>query len=308
MPILEEIRTALSELSNIGFVGRGGQKHVYSVNYRATRVALKLFIINRDAAEAKGKEDERTETEREHTINAQKARLDRELKILTQISIPEIVKLIEYEPQILELSDGRYYCYLEEFIEGDDLSTLIRRSYEPTPAEIIELTLSGVKAIEALWGHECIHRDIKPGNIIKAYELGRPFVLLDLGLVFELAEPSITTPGGIVGTLDYMSPEQLKPAEKRNLDFRSDLYSLGVTVYEFATGKHPYFERPANLDLIQKIGVIQTFIPRPLEELRDDLPQDYYPLVNGFLFKPPHLRPFSLKKIIATLSDLRETS
>ena len=144
--------------------------------------------------------------------------------------------------------------YTEEFLPGRELASLINRTSLPSAIEIRHLLSCLVQAIRALWtAQNTVHRDIKPGNIFATGLAGRPYVLLDLGIAYNVKEPGLTArPDCIPATPRYMAPEMLDPNFRENLSYRADLYATGVTAFEFATGGTHPLARTAD-DLVRTI-------------------------------------------------------
>jgi serine/threonine-protein kinase len=142
-----------------------------------------------------------------------------------------------------------------------------------------------------------IHRDIKPDNIIKTDDPVRPYVLLDLGIAFQIGGTRITRNSArIPGTLYYIAPEMLDQGFRQNLDYRADLYTVGLTLYEFASGDNPFAHSgdPQFTTLYR----IKTQRPKPLRELRSDLPAEVCRLIDQLMRKLPALRPANLDQLI----------
>lgn len=116
-----------------------------------------------------------------------------------------------------------------------------------------------------MWNNgRVVHRDIKPQNIIRTDNPSRQFVLLDLGLAYSMRESGITRDSvAIPGTLLYIAPEMLKPHFREALDFRSDLYTAALTVYEYATRVHPFRSTPQAAG--QTLYRILKERPKPLQ-------------------------------------------
>ncbi|NOX53697.1 MAG: serine/threonine protein kinase, partial [Planctomycetes bacterium] len=128
-----------------------------------------------------------------------------------------------------------------EFITGTNVRDLIRQRGRLEPAEAVNYTLQIASALRHTSAAGVIHRDIKPSNIIITPS-GRA-KLVDLGLARKIdsqSAPDLTVAGTTLGTFDYISPEQAK--DPRNVDVRSDIYSLGCTLYHMLTGEPPYPE------------------------------------------------------------------
>jgi serine/threonine protein kinase len=147
-------------------------------------------------------------------------------------------------------STGRDYFYAMEFVQGETLGQLLKRSGSlntETALEIVTQTANGLKAIQK---QQLVHRDIKPANIMVCLEEGKieNVKIIDLGLAKRLNESisRISVPGSFAGTPEYASPEQFSGA---GADIRSDLYSLGIILWEMAIGAATFVISPALLGL-----------------------------------------------------------
>src|SRR3984893_15566769 len=145
---------------------------------------------------------------------------------------------------------GENYFYAMEFVEGETLESLIRRSGKlevKLALEIVSQTAAGLAAVHK---RNLVHRDIKPSNIMVSVEEGSNVTakIIDLGLAKPApdgpAAVAISTPGAFAGTPEYASPEQFAGIQ---VDIRSDLYSLGVTLWDMATGQTPFQGSPAEV-------------------------------------------------------------
>jgi hypothetical protein len=156
----------------------------------------------------------------------------REARAAARLSHPNIVLAIDAG------EDQGFYYFAMEYVEGHTVGLLLKAGpLEETPA--LRIALQVAQALEYAWTHErIVHRDIKPGNLI--ITPNGTAKLADLGLAHEadLAGEDVSTEGGkILGTPSYMSPEQIRRAE---LDVRSDLYSLGASLFHMVTGRPPF--------------------------------------------------------------------
>jgi tRNA A-37 threonylcarbamoyl transferase component Bud32/outer membrane protein assembly factor BamB len=179
----------------------------------------------------------------------------------------------------------RYYAM--QFIEGRDLGRIAREARDrATAPDFREVAGWGLQAADALaHAHQrgVIHRDIKPSNLILDGE-GRIW-LTDFGLARRLDDVSLSLTGALLGTPRYMSPEQAAAAS-RPVDHRTDLYSLGATLYELLTG-HPIFEAASPHEVLSQILHTEPKAPR---QLVPQLPRDLETIVLKCLAKEPGRR------------------
>src|ERR1700733_11868040 len=156
------------------------------------------------------------------------ARFKQELLLAHQVTHRNVIRIYD-----LADADGVKFITME-FVDGEDLRTLIREKKKFAPEEAVEIIQQVCLALDAAHSVGVIHRDLKPQNIMQD-GTGR-ILVMDFGLARTLEGDGMTQTGAIVGTMEYMSPEQ---ALAKDLDQRSDLFALGLILYEMLTGKTP---------------------------------------------------------------------
>jgi serine/threonine protein kinase len=192
---------------------------------------------------------------------------------------------------------GSGYFYAMEFVEGETLESLIKRSGRLKVRLALEITAQVTAGLDAIHDHKLVHRDIKPTNVmVRLKDEGRLTAkIIDLGLAKGASEfgseSEISTTGAFAGTPAFASPEQFAGL---GADIRSDLYSLGVTLWEMLAGQVPFRGSPS--ELVHE----HQQAPLPLEQLKN-LPQPVVVLLDVMLEKDPAHRfqsPAELLKAI----------
>lgn len=227
----------------------------------------------------------------EHMENATaRERFRREARTAARLSHSSIVQI--YDIVESEESDA----IILELVEGEPLSHRIARG--PLPVEeAVRLGRQIAEGLAAAHARGIIHRDLKPDNVMVTAEGYAK--ILDFGLAKRLeGEASLTENHKVIGTFRSMSPEQ---ARGLPLDHRSDLFSLGILLYEALSGRSP-FEGGSTLETLTRIC---THRQRPLRELDPGIPEDLSNLVDRLLEKDPMLRPRSAREALATLEGTR---
>jgi predicted ATPase len=180
---------------------------------------------------------------------------------------------------------GESYFYAMEFVDGEPLDELIRRSGTLEVKLALEITTHVASGLSAVHKQNLVHRDIKPSNIMVSLEGGGPTAkIIDLGLAKGLAESqsetAVSVPGSFAGTPEFASPEQFVGV---GVDIRSDLYSLGATLWNMLAGQSPF--RGTSAELMHQ----QLHAPLPIGQL-GHVPQPVVALIEVLLEKDPARR------------------
>jgi serine/threonine-protein kinase len=190
---------------------------------------------------------------------------------------------------------GIFY-FVMEYVDGQNLREILRDQAQLPIPRALEITLQVCHALRHAHQKGIIHRDIKPENIM----LTRDGVvkLADLGLAKRTAtdnSANLTMAGAVLGTPYYMAPEQAKDFSK--VDHRSDIYSLGVTLYRMITGKVPFDGRSPIEVMIKAMDGKRILVP----ELRDDVPDEVVRIIDRMMHKNPDKR---YQSVVDLLKDL----
>jgi serine/threonine protein kinase len=218
------------------------------------------------------------------------ARFQREAEVLAALNHPNIAQI-----HGVEKSDGTIALVME-LVEGDDLSQLIARGALPFD-EALPIAKQIAEALEAAHEQGIVHRDLKPANVMLD-KAGRVRIL-DVGLARALGEAggSLTRPGWILGTADYMAPEQAEGPQ--NADARSDLYSLGCTFHFLLRGQPPY---PAQT----LVEAIVAHREQPLPNLGPEMAPEIQSVLDKLLAKKPRDRFASAAEVLVRVRAIRK--
>jgi eukaryotic-like serine/threonine-protein kinase len=215
----------------------------------------------------------------------------REARTMAAIQHPRIVHVYGFGE-----AEGRLYLVMEH-VEGESLADLIGRTSPAPLDQALRILRQACEALEAAWEKGIIHRDIKPSNVL--LDRRGDVKVADFGLAKSLNAPvePVTHSGEILGSPHYMAPEQVRGAP---LDFRTDMYALGILFFEVLTGTRP-FEGSNPYDIADK--QLHNPLP-PLSEVRPDAPQGAARLVDWMTRKAPGERPGSYAEILSALDGL----
>ena len=289
MPLSSGSRLGSYEI--LGPIGAGGMGEVY----RARDPKLGRDVAIKVLPENVARDPERL------------ARFEREARSLAALNHPGIVTIFAVE----EAEGARFLAM--ELVEGDGLDTLVPPGGLPL-SRFLEIAVPLAEALSAAHERGIVHRDLKPGNVMVTRE-GRVKVL-DFGLArVEAADSNadltstptesrvtnLTSEGQVFGTVAYMSPEQARGAR---VDARSDVFSLGIVLYQMLTGERPFHGATA----VDVISSILRDRPASLTELRADLPPELAKVVRRCLEKEPRDRYQTSRDVYNELRELRAES
>lgn len=202
-------------------------------------------------------------------------RFKQELILARQVTHRNVIRIFD-----LGQADGFKFITME-YLEGQDLRVVLREKGKLTPEAAARVILQICRALEAAHGEGVIHRDLKPQNIMLDAN-GRAYVM-DFGIARSAYLPGMTQTGALVGTPEYMSPEQAK-GEK--LGERSDLFSLGVILYELVIGQSPYYSDTPLATLWKRLQEKA----KPLCEIDPTIPKAFSDIVEKALEIEPENR------------------
>jgi serine/threonine protein kinase len=193
-------------------------------------------------------------------------------------------------------SDGNYF-YAMEFVDGETLETLIRRRGRLEIELALDIMTQITAGLTAIHKQHLVHRDIKPSNIMLSWEEGRleNVKIIDLGLAKGATEDTLSLAGSFIGTPTYASPEQFAGL---GTDIRSDLYSLGVTLWEMLSGNPPF--RGSAAELMEQ----HQHAAPPFEKLTN-IPEPVIALLQVLLAKDPNRRFQSPAQLQQALTKVR---
>lgn len=211
---------------------------------------------------------------------------------------PNIISIIDIASQELCEKEGLPPYFIMEFIDGKSLEQAIRSDESFTLEWILDVVSHSLSALDHCHSLGVVHRDIKPSNIL--IKADGTVKLTDFGIAKAKLNTSKTGSGLTLGSTDYMSPEQA--LGKRDLDHRSDIYSLGVTLYELVTGKLPFISDNANSVALMHIQ--ET--PKPPMEMNEAVPQRLNDIILKAMEKKKEDRFQSCQEFLDALKKLNE--
>jgi serine/threonine protein kinase len=264
----EQLQEALPDDISLGSQIQGGKRTVYWAEQADAKIVLKLMPHD------------------------QLERAEREVTIGSTFDHSNLARILDTDVSIDEIAGEKYVWFREEFVPGEPVA---KRDGNYDLCAALSLAADLTDAVEYLWeSYAVVHRDIKPLNIIR-----RPdgvFVLIDVGSGRHQLEDSLTSGALGPGTNGHIAPEQLELEKNREFDFRTDLFLIGIVVFEVLVGVRPF--RPEKPDYHAKL--LTGDWPRP-----QGLPPAALGLLERLLARQLHQRPTieQAKRLIATARD-----
>ena len=213
-------------------------------------------------------------------------RFKQELVLARQVTDHNIIRIFD-----LGDADGIKFITME-YVEGESLYHLLRNRGKLPVTEVVAIMEQFLSGLRAAHRAGVIHRDLKPGNIMR--DAGGRIVIMDFGLARSLESDGMTKTGAMLGTMEYMSPEQALGME---LDARSDLFTVGLICYELLTGKMPFHADSAVASLLKRTQERAA----PMTDLNRELPVVLSNIISKCLERDPALRYQSAQQALDDL-------
>ena len=256
-------------------LGKGGMGKVYKVLDKEINVKVALKLIKPEIAADK------------RTIE----RFRNELKIARDISHKNVCRMYD-----LNKEDHTYYITME-YVSGEDLKGLIKRIGRLSPGQAVSISKQICEGLAEAHKLGVIHRDLKLSNIM--IDKGGNVRIMDFGIAHSLKTRGITSTGVMVGTPEYMSPEQIWAKE---VDQRSDIYSVGVILYEILTGQLPFKgETPQSIAMQHK-----SEVPTDPKRLNTQIPVELNKLILRCMEEDKEKRYQTIEELLTSLSKIEE--
>ncbi|RMF00109.1 MAG: hypothetical protein D6768_13535 [Chloroflexi bacterium] len=256
------------------FIDQGGMSAVYRANDPNLKRAVAIKLIH------------------PHLSRDPKfvQRFEQEAASVAKLRHPNIVQVYDFN------HDENTYYMVMEYVQGQTLKQVLKKysaAGQRLPlSQTIRIVISICDAVAFAHEHGMVHRDLKPANVM-INQKGQ-IILMDFGVVKMLGEPDLTAAGATIGTAKYMSPEQARGGQA---DERSDIYALGVMLYEMVAGKPPF-------DSDTTVAILMKHVNEAVPDIREaqaDIPEDLVEIIQKALAKNPNERYQSAAHIATAL-------
>ncbi len=266
--------TLFSGYKNLVLIGKGGMAEVYRAEQTTHHrtVAIKVLLSNLA-------EDDQY-----------RKRFEREAQTLAGLEHPNIVRLYDYGVE------NRLYYMVMEYLNGMNLSALLRQNTRLQLDEATPILNNVAEALDYAHGCGLVHRDVKPSNVIMDTSRAAPrSVLTDFGIAKQSAAFTNITASAVLGTFDYIAPEQIEAAT--DVDGRADIYSFGVMSYQMLTGQLPFRRSAPGAVLLAHM----TAPPPDARDLLPELPRRTAKAIQTAMAKKPAERFSSAREFIQAM-------
>jgi serine/threonine protein kinase len=276
--------TQIGEYEILGRMGVGGMGEVYQALHRRLRrhVAIKVLRpdLIRDSRAIK--------------------RFEREVQAAGKLTHPNVVATHDAGEH-----DGRHYLVME-YVTGSDLASVVKENGPMSVHQALDCIVQAARGLAHAHAEGIVHRDVKPSNLL--LDTKGTVKVLDMGLARitdPLADPSaasgadLTRSGNIMGTIDYMAPEQAM--DSRHADARSDIYGLGCTLYYLLNGRPPF----SGDTVLKRVTAHQQAQIPHLPATRADVPPGMQAVFAKMVAKAPEARFQTILELLATLESLK---
>lgn len=226
------------------------------------------------------------------------ARFEREMRAIGKMDHPNLVRALDAG----ETKNGEYLFLVMDLIPGKDVASILREQHPLPIADACEIARQAALGLLYVHSQRQIHRDVKPSNLMLTPDGTVKILDLGLALLNESTNDDLTSRGQMMGTIDYMAPEQCD--DSHAVGTPADVYALGCTLYALLTGRPPYAEVKKLSDKI--VCHAQGEVPE-LRQMRSDIPEGLAELVHGMLNKSAEARP-TMREIMELLSPYAASS
>ena len=282
VPVAGDEKTSFGKYTNLELIGRGGMGEVYRAKHPTLNCYVAIKVLPKYLAENE----------------AISQRYDHEARAVAQLKHSNIVGMYEYGAL-----DGMPYIVLE-FIDGQPLSEILEQRGRLSLTEALPLFTQIASALDYSHAAGIIHRDIKPSNVMieRGNQKGPRVVLMDFGITkLRSSMTQLTGTGVLIGTLDYVSPEQIQSSSE--VDARTDIYSFGVMAYQTLTGALPFEHK--NVSALLMAHLMQPVSdPR---ELAPDLPEMVAKAMMKAMAKDPQARQRTAGEFVSQMMGKETT-
>ena len=267
----------------LDLLGEGGMGEVFKARHRSLGRIVALKVLKKERL---AKPD---------AIR----RFRREMQAAARLSHPNIVMAFDAD------GEGDQNFFAMEYVDGIDLSTLVRKRGALKLAQAANYIHQAALGLQHAHEQGMVHRDIKPSNLLVTRD-GSSVKILDVGLA-RVGDPddeevsALTRTGRVVGTPDYIAPEQVRDSHRA--DVRSDIYSLGCTLYFLVTGKLPFPNTGGTV--VQKLMQHLTEEPVPLKTVAPQIPDNFVNVVQRMMRRKPEERYQTPAEVAAALEPFR---